>query len=82
MTKLKAALVAGFVGGESMSSALHAQTPPTPEAQALAQKLMSEINANIACSTNVITLQQQLAAAQAKIKALEEKAVPNKDAPK
>jgi hypothetical protein len=60
----------------------HAQTPPTPEAQALAQKLMSEINANIQCAAANITLQQQFQAAQTKIKALEDKYEPKKDAPK
>jgi hypothetical protein len=60
----------------------NAQTPPTPEAQALAQKLMSEINANIQCAAANITLNQQLTAAQAKIKALEDKYGPKKDVPK
>ncbi len=49
-----------------------AQTP-TPEVQALGQKLMAEINANIQCTTAGISLQQQLVAAQAQIKALQDK---------
>lgn len=61
----------------------HSQgVPPTPESQALAQKLMAEINANIQCTTAGITLQQQLVAAQAKIKALEDKYEPKKEPPK
>lgn len=66
----------------SASSAVYAQVPPTPEAQALAQKLMAEINSNIQCGAAGITLQQQLAAANAKLKALEDKYEPKKDSPK
>lgn len=56
--------------------------PPTPEAQALAQKLMAEINANIACTAAGISLNQQLVAAQAEIKRLKDKPEPKKDEPK
>lgn len=54
--------------------------PPTPEAQALAQKLMAEINSNIQCTAAGITLQQRLVAAEAEVKRLKEKY--EKDAPK
>lgn len=52
---------------------------PSPESQALAQKLMGEINANIQCGASVITLQQQIAAKDAQIKALTDKYEPKKD---
>lgn len=71
-------------------SVAYAQTPgipPTPEVQALAQKLMAEINANISCTAAGITLNQQLATMQAEIKRLKDKyepatAEPKKDQPK
>lgn len=54
------------------------QLLPTPEVQALGQKLMNEININIQCSATGISLQQQLSAAQAHIKSLEDKYEPKK----
>jgi hypothetical protein len=54
---------------------------PAPETQALAQKLMAEINAGIQCSSNAIALQQQVSADKARIKELEDKYEPKKDAP-
>lgn len=55
---------------------------PSPESQALAQKLMAEINANIQCSAAGITLAQQLKDAQARIKALEDRYEPKTSEPK
>lgn len=49
-----------------------AQQQP-PEVIALGNKLIAEINSGITCQAQVITLKQQLDAAQAKIKELEEK---------
>lgn len=42
--------------------------------QALGQRLMAEINANIQAAAMIIDLQRQLAAAQARVKELEPKA--------
>lgn len=56
----------------------HPAPPPTPEAQALAQKLMSEINANIQCTAAGISIQQRLNAAEAEIKTLKDKYEPAK----
>lgn len=55
--------------------ALAQQSPPTPEVQALHARLTSEINANLQCSTAVITLQAENARLQAEIdKLLKEQA--------
>lgn len=53
---------------------------PTPETQALGQKLMSEINASITCNAQLITLQEKLTKANEEIAALKEpkKPEPNK----
>jgi thiamine biosynthesis protein ThiC len=57
----------------------HAQNPPaTPSELALGNKLMSEVNAGLACSSNLISAQQELAKAQARIRELETKAEPPK----
>lgn len=61
--------------------ALAQQPSPPVSEQALAQKLMTEINAGIQCSATTITLQQQLAAAQAEIKELKAK-MPKDEPPK
>lgn len=50
-----------------------AQQPATPTEQAMAQRIMSEINNNIQCVSSAISLEKQLAAANAKIKELEDK---------
>jgi hypothetical protein len=47
--------------------------PSSPNEQALGQKLLAEINSSIACSANLITINQTLTAAQARIKELEDK---------
>lgn len=80
-----AALVALFM--LAMNAASRAQTaPPTPQVSALSQKLMQEINSNLQCTEQSVTLQQQLVSAQAEVKRLtdkyeakpEEKAEPKK----
>lgn len=56
----------------AISSVAVAQQQPAPE-QALAQKLMAEINTGLQCTAAAITLQQQLIAAQAELKELKAK---------
>jgi hypothetical protein len=51
--------------------ALAQQPQQPPIEQALAGKLMTEINARLQCDAFKIGLQQQLAAAQARVKELE-----------
>jgi hypothetical protein len=46
---------------------------PSPTEQALTQRLMQEIGNGINCSSGAITLQRQLADAQAKIRELQAK---------
>jgi hypothetical protein len=48
------------------------QTSPETQ-QAVANKLMSEINAGIQCSASIITLRRELETAQAQIKSFTEK---------
>lgn len=57
--------------------AVYAQQPAPPRDQALTQKLITEINNNLACSTSLIEAQQQIAKLQAELKTKET----NKDAP-
>ena len=47
--------------------------PPSPEVQAIGQKLMAEINASVSCTAQAITLKQQLDMAQAELKALKDR---------
>lgn len=53
---------------------------PSPIEQALSQRLGIEINAGVQAAAAIIDLQRQLSATQARIKALEEKYEPKKDA--
>lgn len=46
-------------------------SPAQAEAQALGAKLMSEINAGLKCGADLISLQRELAVANARIKELE-----------
>jgi hypothetical protein len=56
-----------------------AQQPQQPPMeQALAGKLMAEINAGLQCSAGTVGLQQQLAAPQARIKELEKPKSPDR----
>lgn len=48
-------------------------TAPAPTEQALAMKLMAEINAGLQCSGTLVAMQQEQGRLQARIKALEEK---------
>lgn len=52
--------------------AQHMQSPSATE-QALGAKLMQEIQSGLNCSTNLLTMQAELAKAQARIKELEPK---------
>lgn len=59
--------------------AANAQQPlPSPEIRALNMRVGTEINANLQCSTNSITLQDKLTAADAEVKRLTEKYEPKK----
>ena len=51
----------------------------SPLEQALGAKLMREINEGMVCSTQLLTAQQQLAAAQARVKTLEAEQAKPKD---
>ena len=51
-----------------------AQQPPTPKEQALSSRILFEIQSSNECNANLITQNQQLTAAQARIKELEGKA--------
>lgn len=53
-----------------------AQQAGPPSEQALAIKLSNEISLGLQCSAGLITVQQELANAKAKIKELEAKAAP------
>ena len=56
---------------------------PTPQAQAMSQRLMQEINANLQCSTAAIELGQQLEHSKAEVARLLAKYEPAKpEAPK
>ena len=50
-----------------------AQQSPSPLESALSQKLMAEINAGIACTTQAITYKQQLDKANAEVARLTDK---------
>ena len=50
-----------------------AQQSPSPLESALSQKLMAEINAGIACTTQAITYKQQLDKANAEVTRLTDK---------
>lgn len=54
----------------------------SPNEEALGQRLNIEINANLKSMAMIIGLQRQLAAVQARVKALEDKYEPKADAPK
>lgn len=57
------------------------QAPSAAEVQALSQKLTTEINANLSCTTGAINLQNELVKANAEIKRLTDKYEPKKEAP-
>jgi hypothetical protein len=61
-----------------LSTCAHAQQQSSPAEQALGSRLMSEIQRGVMCEAGMISLQAELAKAQARIKELEAKP----DAPK
>lgn len=65
-------LVATFVAILYMGSLARAQQP-SPAEQALSERLLAEIQANVQARAQLIDVQRQLTAAQAKIKELEPK---------
>jgi len=52
------------------------QTKPSPELEAIGQKLMVEINAGIQCNANAIAGRQELEKLQAEVKVLKAKYEP------
>lgn len=56
-----------------MTSPAFAQQQPSAGEQALGAKLMQELQAGLICSTSLISVQTELAKAQARIKELEAK---------
>lgn len=59
----------------------YAQTPPAPEqgspqVQALANRLTAEINNNLTCTANVITLQEQIKKLQTELADLKKAKAP------
>lgn len=55
------------------------QQPQSPREQALTAKLIGEINNNLECSTNVVTLQQKIAQLEAQLKAKDAPAAKKED---
>jgi hypothetical protein len=55
------------------AQALAEQPQPSALEQALGQRVMAEVNANIQASATIVDLQRQLATAQERLKALEDK---------
>jgi len=51
---------------------------PSPMEQALGRKLMQEINTSVTCGAGLVAAQEQLTAAQVRVKALEDKYEPKK----
>lgn len=46
-----------------------AQSAPTPKEQALGSRILFELNANVECNTNLITVREELARARAELEA-------------
>ena len=74
--------------GILIASIAYAEQPaPMPQAQpsafeqALSNKIFNEMNANVQCNTQLITVKQQFDAANARIKELEANAKPADTAP-
>lgn len=61
--------------------AAFAQQPESAQVRALNFRIGAEINSNIQCTTTALTLQDQLAVAQAEVKRLSDKYEPKKDEP-
>lgn len=71
MTRLVLNLAVCGLALLGVTSLVYAQQPAPPRDQALTQRLITEINSNLACSTSLIEAQQQVARLQAEIKAKE-----------
>lgn len=69
-------LMGAALAAVSTGQVVAQQQPQNPETLAFSQKLMQEINANLQCTTQFITVQQKLTAAEAEIKQLKEKYEP------
>ena len=61
-------VISFIVGFATLASA---QQPAPPRDQALTQRLITEINNNLACSTSLIEAQNQIAKLQGELKAKE-----------
>jgi hypothetical protein len=59
--------------------ALAQQPVPAPREQVLTQRLINEINNGIACQTNLIDVQQQVAKLQADLKSKDEPGAKKQD---
>lgn len=53
-----------------------AQQSAPPQVQALSDRLLAELSANVACHTDLIALRAKLAAAEAELEALKKAAAP------
>jgi len=56
-----------LLAGTTVAMAQEQPPPPSPETQVLSTRLVQEINKNIACEANTITLQHQIADLKAQI---------------
>lgn len=66
-------IIGGMVVGITPATAQPQQQQQSPGEQALGAKLMQEIQGGLNCSANLITVQAELAKANARIKELEPK---------
>lgn len=66
------AMPTGFVLGSAMVASSQPAAPP-PSEQAIGAKLMREIQDGLQCNVNLISVQVELAKAQARVKELEDK---------
>ena len=61
-----------------IATSAFAQQQATPEVQALQSRLLQELNASLQCTTQAITLQQQVNKLTADLKAMKDKYEPEK----
>lgn len=52
------------------------QERPSPREQAFSSRILTEVNANLTCTTELIALQERLAKAEAELKKLQESPKP------
>lgn len=69
-------LLAASVVAVALHASAFAQEQPDARGQVLANRLLAEINASIACDTSSIQLRQLLVSSQAEIKRLKDKYEP------